>query len=365
MKSDHIHKIDDRKKHGNSYLHLTKRNPQEKISILSDSMFKAMMFEHNRIKYSCKPLSYYLNISYEELLKTLRLGKNELDKSNERKKGERADYVAYYNDFCINIEINCNSNLETMERNREYRHRLGSKKIKIGENYTYTPVLQININDFVYDGKEKVKYICFLMDEEGDVESDKEIIINIYVPNLYKKWYTTGMENLTEDERFLLTLIEPNIEKAKELGKDNEIMEEFIKEAIDVSEEDDLLEAYDKEWALKDLGKQEGAFLKENEIVNHMYSLHYGVNTIVEMTGLSKEQVKDYLGENAREEDDLIEAYDKEWSLKDQEYHEGAKHGREEKESEIIKKMLEEKTDINFIMKVTGLSKRQVESYMN
>ena len=41
-----------------------------------------MFYNTNRLKYSCKLLSYYLNIPYEELLKSLSLGKNELDKRN-------------------------------------------------------------------------------------------------------------------------------------------------------------------------------------------------------------------------------------------------------------------------------------------
>ena len=145
-----------------------------------------------------------------------------------------------------------------MERNREYRHRLQSQKVKRGSKYQYISLLQINLNNFSFEGKDEVKYIYFLMDKDGDVESDREIVIHIYVPNLYKKWYTSGIESLTEDERFLLTLIEPDIEKAKELGRNNGIMEEFINESIEVSMDDDLLEAYDKEWALKDQGYREG-----------------------------------------------------------------------------------------------------------
>ena len=40
----------------------------EKISILSDSMFKTMFQNENRLKYSCKFLSYFLDATYEELL---------------------------------------------------------------------------------------------------------------------------------------------------------------------------------------------------------------------------------------------------------------------------------------------------------
>lgn len=35
-------------------------------------------------------------------------------------------------------------------------------------------------------------------------------------------------------------------------------MEDYIKDAVNVSGDEILLEAYDKEWALKDLGIREG-----------------------------------------------------------------------------------------------------------
>ena len=78
---------------------------------------------------------------------------------------------------------------------------------------------------------------------------DNEIVVHIYVPNLYKKWYTSGIESLTEEERFLLVMIEPDVEKAKLLAKGDKIMEEYVEESLKVSQDDDLLEAYDKEWA--------------------------------------------------------------------------------------------------------------------
>ena len=67
------------------------------------------MFQNeNRIKYSCKLLSYYLNISYKELLENLRLSKNELDKEYEKDVSLRCDYVANIRGISINIEVNNN-----------------------------------------------------------------------------------------------------------------------------------------------------------------------------------------------------------------------------------------------------------------
>ena len=78
----------------------------EKISILSDSMMKTMFQNENRLKYSAKLLSYYLDISFEELLQNIHLSKNELDKEKEKDLNRRGDYVALIHGSSVNIEVN-------------------------------------------------------------------------------------------------------------------------------------------------------------------------------------------------------------------------------------------------------------------
>ncbi len=232
----------------------------EKISI---PMFKTMMTNSNRKKYSCKLLSYILDVPYEVLLKQLRFGKNELDKTKERDKGERANFVAHVNDSNINIEINCN-------------------------------------------GKDKVKYVCYLKDEENVALTNKLIVIQIYIPNLVKKWYTSGVENKSLGERFLLVLALPDIDTTRDIRKGYEIMEEYIDEATRVSNDDNFRDFYSKEWEIKDLAYDDGKY------------------------------------------DGIIE---------------GKAEGRAEEKCKIVKKMLEKKMDINLIMEVTGLSKKEIETY--
>ena len=88
--------------------------------------------------------------------------------------------------------------------------------------------------------------------------NDKIIFINIYVPNLRKKMYNQGIENLSEEERYLLGLIEPDINLSKELGGEIDIMIEYVNEAGEVTMGTNFGESYDKEWALKDEGRREG-----------------------------------------------------------------------------------------------------------
>ena len=269
----------------------------EKISILSDSMMKTMFQNEERIKYSVKLLSYFLDISYEELLKNTVLVKNELDKKNEPLKNRRADYIANINGSIINIEVNNNGSLETLERNMEYAHRLYASKVKRKNNNkkdNYQQIIQLNINNFSFIGNDNVVDIYFIQNDNLIKLSDKLIFIQIYIPNLLRKWYTIGTQNLKEVERYLLGLVLRDKKESLEVGKGIKIMEEYVEDASLASLDDDLLEAYDKELALKDLGKQIGIEegkqigLEEgkNEIATKMKEKGIDLDLIKDITGI-------------------------------------------------------------------------------
>lgn len=263
----------------------------EKPSLLSDSMFKAMFFNENRIKYSVKFLSYYLDISYEDLLKNIQLSKNEHDKYREKDKGEKSDYVVIINDSIINIEVNNNENSEILERNMEYAHRLYASGVKRGGKYKYRQVIQFNLNNFSYNGNDKIIDIYSVQNEDGIILNNKLIFIQIYVPNLRRKWYNLGSSGLLEEERYILAMIEPRISSSIDLGKDIDIVEEYIKETEEVMDDDFFGESYDKEWALKDQGIREGKREEKREIAKKMKEDNVPIESISKYTDFSVEEI--------------------------------------------------------------------------
>ena len=48
--------------------------------------------------------------------------------------------------------------------------------------------------------------------------NNKLIFIQIYIPNLRKKWYTLGIEKLDARERYILALVEENIKDVEKFG---------------------------------------------------------------------------------------------------------------------------------------------------
>ena len=77
-----------------------------------------------------------------------------------------------------------------------------------------------------------------------------------------------------------------DLDKLKCLG-DEKVMNEYLKEAEEVSFEDWFGEAYDKEWALKDEGKRE----EKIEIVKNMLKENFEISMISKITNLTEEEI--------------------------------------------------------------------------
>ncbi len=284
-------------------------NKGEKASLLSDIMFKSMFQNDERIRYSCRLLSHLLDMEYKELLSKIKLVKNDVNKKYNTDKNERCDYVAEIDGSIINIEINNNSSVTTMERNLEYASRLYAKKTKVGTKYRYTQTIQFNINNFAFKGNEDIIDIYYMQNKRLIKLTSKIIIVNIYVPKLRQKYYNEGIDSLNELERCILALIEPNIKLSEELIMGDKVMEDYVKEAVEVCSEESFGESYDKEVALQEQarndgyeeglsagvkkGLEEGIVNRSREIALSMLKENIDVNVIAKCTGLSIEEIND------------------------------------------------------------------------
>ena len=268
----------------------------KKVTIVSNTMFKTMFQNNNRIKYSCYLISFFVNMSYEELLKNIKLIKNEVNMEYIDDKNESCDYVADINGALVNIEVNNNSESSTMERNIEYATKLYTHRVRRGSKYDYSQVLQININNFAFKGNEKIVDIYTLQNNEGIKLTNKLIVINIYIPKLMEKVYNEGVESLTKLERYLYFLTIEDEEEAREISKGDKIMEEYMEEAMEVTGSRSFGESYNKEIANQRQarmdGYEEGEINRSREIALSMLKKNIDIDTINECTGLSKEEIK-------------------------------------------------------------------------
>ena len=85
-----------------------------------------------------------------------------------------------------------------------------------------------------------------------------------------------------------------DLDKLKGLG-DEKVMNEYLKEAEEVSFEDGFGEAYDKEWTLKDEGKTEGRIEGKRdrtiEIAKNMLKENFEISMISKITNLTEEEI--------------------------------------------------------------------------
>lgn len=80
----------------------------------------------------------------------------------------------------------------------------------------------------------------------------------VSIPKLREKWYNETGEKLSEVERYILSLIETDIDSALEIVLGDEFMENSVKEQVKFCMTDDLREAYDHDLAWKEECKRQG-----------------------------------------------------------------------------------------------------------
>ena len=299
------------KKDDNNIIKIRKLRKGEKVSIVSDVMFKTMFQNSSRMKYSAKLISYFVDVSYEELLEKLRLTQNEFDKDKYYTKGERGDYVADFEGINLNIEINNNFKEYVFDRNLEYVFKLYNQKVMMNkriDSYKYTSVVQLNFNNFYYKELMDKPIDIFSINNGGVKLTNKIVIVQIYLPLLKKKCYDKGVEGLSEQERFILALYEMNLEDSKKIGGSIDIMNDYINTSEEVMEDVSFGESYDKELAAAEAnyedgfeqgrkqghseGIKEGISSNKVEIAKKMRNKGYDIETIEELTNLSKNEIE-------------------------------------------------------------------------
>ena len=230
---------------------VTKKKLKNIIPITNDSMFKTIFSRKENIKFPSKLLSYIIDMEYDDILRNLKFTKNETGKEKQSDIAYRNDLVLELEDTTINVELNNNGSEDVRDRNFSYLMR-------IREDNKYKQVIQININNYSYTNDLEVRSDYAILNYKGNLYTDKIFIIDIYLPNIVKKSKIEGINTLTEMERFLLIGIEENKKKALEYVGDDIVMKELEEEVVKRSRDSELLEAYDKEWAIKDQAMRDG-----------------------------------------------------------------------------------------------------------
>ena len=270
----------------------------ERIPIVSDTMFHVMLNNSSRKQYSAYLIALVLNLDYEKVYDSLIFVNNKLDREKYKDSGKTVDFVCRLNGKIIGIELNNNSSKASLERNISYAADLYKSKMVSGKEYDYETVIQININNFTFEGNSKIKEEYSLRNEEGEKLTEKLKFIHIYLPNIRKKCY--NKEKLNVLERLLLAFNEE--ENLSDITKGDRIMEEYVKESIKASQDEEVIGLYDKELHLEKLrlselkeAREKGIEQEKIEIAKNMLSKNIDISVISECTGLAKEKIEELI----------------------------------------------------------------------
>ncbi len=314
MKKGLFHQKISRK---NSY-QLTKLKEGQKIPIVSSTMFEVMLNNESRKRYVSYLLSLALNQNLDDIMNTLTFMKAELDKSNYHYAKKTVDFVCEVDDMIYNIELNNNMEVVGLERNISYIMDLYKSKMFRGSDYQYQNVVQININNFTFEGKEETIESYHLQNEKGQILTEKIEIIYIYLPKIREKYY--NKEKLSEMEKLLLVFNEQDSKELQSLMEGNEIMEQYHFDASEASKKEEIIGLYDKELYDEMMEYHKLKHAKEEGIER---GIEKGIKK-----GIEK----------------------------------GIEKGKREKELEIAKKLRENHIDIELISISTGLTKGEIEN---
>lgn len=298
-----------------AYKRLREDEKGKRIPIISDVMFKTMINNESRKKYLSLLVSEVLNLDYYKVLENIRLIKNTLDKDNVTEAGREVDCLCELNDTLINIEVNDIPDKTRLNRNEDYIRSIFSQR-KVGDDYNYKEVVQINIDNFSFVGVSDTVHRY----ENKETLLGRDIIMSknfqtyhIYLPKIREKFYNKDKLNKLE----LLMVVFNEKEDSDYLSnliKGEKIMEEYIDEAKILSMDDDLWFAYEtarinkkykeqKEWELKHYalkegeekgikeGMKEGKKVSQQEIAKNMLKDNVQIENIIKYTGLTEEEI--------------------------------------------------------------------------
>ena len=268
-----------------------------------DKAFKEIMMKEENFEILKKVLESILEVTIEKI----ELQPLHIPTGNIHLKGKEVDLLVVTNQGKIEVEVNTYYNDYVRVRNFSYITNIYNNQVTVGDKYSEdTNVIQINLNYGIPD--TKYRRIYKVRDEEG-----KEYIKNFYIyeinmEKLKKIWYDKN-ELEIEKNKYLL-LLDMEIKDIKKLPKDKvvkEYMEKIEKLNNDpmfinwiTKEKDEQMikntQLYNATQEGINIGISQGinqGLQKRNiEIAKSMLKKNMDIEDIIDITGLSKEEIK-------------------------------------------------------------------------
>ena len=268
-----------------------------------DKMFKAIFVGEDKKKTDllCELLSECLETKVDRIIKFIPIELN----ARRKKRYKRVDLLLETGKRKINLELNSTYNEEDKIRNMNYYFSFCSQYTIAGEKYDIeSEFIHISFNYNVRKDTPLIK--CYtIYDKSHEEELDPRFkYYEINVEKFAKLWYDNDIESVKKTP--ILTMI--GIKDEEELEKYSKKMNNaIIKESVDnlkrlnsdaafvyglTPEEDEMLVRNTRDELVRREALTEGEAEGKTKIAINLLKKNYPVDEIVEITGLSKEDIE-------------------------------------------------------------------------
>ena len=298
----------------------------EVVPLMSDNLFKKVYGDTEHLER----LNYLLSSILDKDVRVIEILNDELIGDYRLNSKKCVDLVCKIGEFdYVNVEVNTAYNAYEIDRNVEFIFRLASASHKPDEELSKSDrerirkakkyYIQINLNNKDTNYKP---YVSFSLNDDEDPNfklTNMIKIININVSHYLEMCYTKGINELSDFEVAvgIIGVYQENL--LNRLSKRNKILEEIGDIVKKYSWVDDVIVAYDRE-----------EYLKEAYEANIEYAV---ADAIEETTKRVTEEVTEKVTKEVTEKNTL----------------------------DIAKKMKDANYKLDEIIKITGLSKEQIE----
>lgn len=285
------------------------------LPMVFDPVFKSVLQDKDSEDYLIDIISEITGIEKENLKGNIRFKNVEHIKDEIKEKGKKSDLIIEIKGHILNLEMN--SYLDgTFDKNDRYIDKIKDGLVKEGDDYKNIikrKIIQINFDDFkLFDERIIVKFR--MVDEErGIIRSDyvKNTEVEIYhvnLQNVRNLYYTKDSLSKFEKELLLMTL--KNEKELTKISKGDKEMESVAKKISKISLDEELQGIYDKEEQEEFIknrikyhatlegfeqgekkGIEQGRVEEKIEIAKNMLKNNMNDEIIIELTGLSKEEL--------------------------------------------------------------------------
>jgi len=300
--------------------------PGEIVPLYFDEAFRIMYANPKHLEILTVLLSRILKVDYQDIEGNISLDPLSIpNRTLGEKQTERDVVVAIKKDekYKLILEVNVQEKFyqKIIDRNLFYAFEVGGSGLVTGESYSDMPyTFVINFNTFFVNKREKVFDLYMLRNEEGDILTQKEKVLNINIAKCKDLWYHNdyqGKFGPIEEDLLLLCaamVVERQEEFEKILSKVRmkpeikKMMEGVLEEMIDNEEMcgryydykeerqriNNLIISEEKEISFKE-GNQQGILETQREIVLNMYKEDFSLEMISKISKLSIDVINEII----------------------------------------------------------------------